>query len=266
MDVAGRQLDARLELAGGDFDGLRVAAVGGLDQALVILLRELRVDRQPDDAGVAALPSGHPDRELDALGAARPGRHVGLVLARREHLLEQRAELDLAPRAARLDVGQHLLEVADAGGERPHLAQAAMHLLQPLADGPERLAQARLERRLQPLVHRGPHPVELRGVVGLQRGQAVLDGLPERLHASLGRIGPGAELGGERLQDAVEPGLAGLDRRQAGFDRGEAGARRPQPQRDEYRQHGDEEHDDEDQQRLEHGRGIVAQSMGGVKC
>ena len=35
-------------------------------------------------------------------------------------------------------------------------------------------------------------------------------------------------------------------------------ARRPQPEGDDHRQHGNQEHDDDDDQRFEHGRGIVA--------
>ena len=76
---------------------------------------------------------GQPDGELDPLAAARPRRRVRRVLLGREDLLEQRAELHLAPGAARLHVGQHLLEVADARGQRLHLAEPLVHRLEPLA-------------------------------------------------------------------------------------------------------------------------------------
>ena len=163
------------------------------------------------------------------------------------------SELDLAPRAARLDVGQDFLQVADAICERLHLAQAAVYLLEPLADGAEGLAEARLERGLQPLVHRGAHLVELRGVVRLECRQPFLHRLAQRLHAALGRLRPGSELRGEGLQAPVEPGLAGLDGGKPRLHRGEVDAGRPQPQRHEQRQHGDQKRDDDDDEGLDHG-------------
>ena len=47
-----------------------------------------------------------------------------------------------------------------------------MHLLEPLADDAERLAEPRLERALQPLVHGDAHLLEARGVVLLERRAA----------------------------------------------------------------------------------------------
>ena len=67
-------------------------------------------------------------------------------------LLEQVRELHLAPRAARLDVREHLLEIAHARRERLHLAQPAMHAIQPLAHELEGFAEALFERALQLLV------------------------------------------------------------------------------------------------------------------
>ena len=71
------------------------------------------------------------------------------------------AELHLAPHAARLHVGQHALQVADAGRERLHLAQAPVHLLQAVGHQLERLAEPLLERGLQLFVDGRAHLLEL---------------------------------------------------------------------------------------------------------
>ena len=162
-------------------DRRRVAALLRLDQALVVLDRELGVDRQPDHRAVALARQAN--GEIDALAAVRARRDIRRELVGRQHLLEQRGQLHLAPGAARLDVGQHALEVADAGRQRLHLAQAAMHLLEPLADQLERFAEALFERGVQLFVDGAAHLLELAGIVGLDCGQPALDGHFQALEA-----------------------------------------------------------------------------------
>lgn len=101
-------------------------------QALVVLDRKFGVDRQPDQ-GTIALP-WQADGEIDPFTATRSRRHVGGELVAGQELLQQCRQLHFAPGAARLDIAQHSLEVTDAGGQRLHLAKAAMDLLQPFAD------------------------------------------------------------------------------------------------------------------------------------
>ena len=100
-----------------------------------------------------------------------------------------------------------------------------MHLLQPVGDLLEALAQALLERRVQLLVHRGAHLLELLLVVGLDRGQPRLDGTAHLAHALVvgqgqrgeafaERLGEAAERVGLLQRDAAERGVLRLTRRQ----------------------------------------------------
>ena len=109
----------------------------------------------------SSLGTRQADGVLDHLGAPAstwtffsycPGARISL---------EQRAQLDLGPGAARLDVGEHALEVADAGGQALHLPEALLHGLELVADQLERLAEALLECGLELLVHRLAHLLEL---------------------------------------------------------------------------------------------------------
>ena len=102
--------------------------------------------------------------------------------------VEQRAELHLAPGAARLDVGQHALQIADAGGERLHLAQPLVHLLQALRHLPERFAEPLLERRLQLLVDGRAHLLELLRVLGAQHVETLLERTAQRVEPRLRRL------------------------------------------------------------------------------
>ena len=85
-----------------------------------------------------------------------------------QHLFEQRLELHFAEDAARLDVGQHALQVADAHRQRLHFAEPLVDLVQPVGHLLEALAEARFERALQLLVDRPAHLVELGRVRLLQ--------------------------------------------------------------------------------------------------
>ena len=171
VDVPGARLDADLERPRGRLDRLGVAALRGLDEPLVVLHRELRVDGE-EHLPLAVLRPGQPHRELHPLAALPARRGVRDVLLRREHLLEERAELHLAPCPARLHVREDLLEVADAGREGLHLAEPALHRLEPLRHELERVAEPLLERALELLVHRLAHLLEAARVLLLQPPRA----------------------------------------------------------------------------------------------
>jgi hypothetical protein len=74
----------------------------------------------------------------------RSARTVGC-----KNLREQVAELHFAPGSARLDVREDFFQITDAGGQRPHLAQPAVHLLEPVAHEFERFAETLFEGCVQ---------------------------------------------------------------------------------------------------------------------
>ena len=110
-----------------------------------------------------------------SLGAATPDGNVALVLVGREDLLQQISQLNLAPDAAGLDVGEHLLEVADAVGEVLYLTQTFLDGFQSLAHVLEGLTESLFERALELLVDGLAHLIELLGVVVLQLLQPFVD-------------------------------------------------------------------------------------------
>ncbi len=153
--------------------GLRIGALERLLQALPLVQREFRVDRQPARLRLAA--TGKADGELDALVASGNRLDVGRVLLRRERFGKKRCELHLAPGATRLHVAEHALEIAHAHRQRLHLAQAAMHLLEALRHQFERFPESLLERGLQLFVDGRAHLLELGRVVGSHDVEALLD-------------------------------------------------------------------------------------------
>ncbi len=183
-DRTGLRLEEPLQRLAARLDRADVGPLDRLLQPLVVLQRKLGVDRQPARLAVLAA-AREPDRELDALAAARTRRDVLRVLRRREHLREQRAELHLAPAAAALDVGQHLLEVAHARGEVLHLAQPLVHLVEAVGHLLERLPEALLERGLQLFVHGRAHLLELGRIVGAQRLEVLRDARAHRFEPLL---------------------------------------------------------------------------------
>ncbi len=96
-------------------------------------------------------------------------------MLRREDLGEKIFQLHFAPCAARSDIAEHALEIAHAGREILHFAEAFVNLLQPLTHQTEGLAKARFERGLQFFVNRLAHLFELRRVIGLHGEQALID-------------------------------------------------------------------------------------------
>ena len=161
-----------------------VAALGGRRYALVVLHREFRVDGQVDGRAALAAARKH-DGELHALPAAGARLDVLRVLLLRQHLLKQGAELHFAPRSARLDVREDLLQIADVGGQRAHLAEPLVYLLEPLGDRGEGLAEPFFERRVKLLVHGRAHLFELFLVALLHLAQLFLDGRAHRLELVL---------------------------------------------------------------------------------
>ena len=68
--------------------------------------------------------------------------------------------MNFAPRAARRHIAENALQIADAGREILHFAQALVHLFQTFADQPERFAQPRFERGLEFFIDGLPHLFE----------------------------------------------------------------------------------------------------------
>ena len=153
-------------------------AVGRLlrfHETLVVVARELAVDRQPERRAIVA-PTRQLDRELDARAGAGHGLDVGRVLLQRQRLLEQCRQLHLAEHAACLDVVEDPIEGADVVGQRLHLADAAVHLLEPFRHLAEALAETLLERRVKLLVDGGADLLEFLLVVDLDGAELALDG------------------------------------------------------------------------------------------
>ena len=117
----------------------------------------------------------------------------------RQHLFQEIPQLDLPPRSARLDVGQHSLEISHAGGEALHLAQPGMHLLQPFADHLEGFPQTFLQCGMKLLIDRLAHFLEFLAVILLQRLQAGFDDLADLLKLPLVHVGQFQQLVGERV-------------------------------------------------------------------
>ena len=122
-----------------------VAVFTGFDEAEVIFLGELGVDRQPNTLRRIIARPRQADRELDNVTGVDTRLDVSVELLRSEDLFEERAELDLTPGAARLDVGEHLLQVAYTARQASHLAEALLYGFEAIADELERLAKSLFE-------------------------------------------------------------------------------------------------------------------------
>ena len=184
VNVRGLVLDPALQRLAILLDPDRVAALLRVDQLLIVCQGKLGIDRQQagDAVGVA---SGEANRELHAVVAARPRGDVLLVLPRREDLLEEIFELHFTPRSTRLDVREHFFQVADADGERLHLAEPLVDLLEAIGYELERLAQPQLECCVEFFVDRRAHLLELVRVFVAQQVKTLLDGCAHRLQAKL---------------------------------------------------------------------------------
>ena len=159
-----------------------IAILGSLGQTGVILLRELAVDGQIDRRA-ALLAAGEAHSELHPLvGAGRNG-HVALVLRIGQGLLQQGAQLNLAPYAAGFDVAQHALEVAHAAGQAVDLAQRAVDLLQTLAYLRKAGGEAFFQRGAQLFIHGLAHFVQLLRVFLPHQPRAFRHRGAKRFHA-----------------------------------------------------------------------------------
>lgn len=160
------------------------------------------MDQQMDDL-IGIMLVGNADGEFHPLAAAPARSGIAVVLLYRQRLLQQVAELDLAERAPRLDVGQHLAQVSDAARQALHLAESLMHELQPVADQLERFAQPLLQRRMQLLVDRGAHLLQLAVVVLLQMPELLLHGAAHHLKLRFVHAGQLRETLGEAVQQML---------------------------------------------------------------
>ena len=152
---------------------------------LIGIARELGVNGQKHRR---ALFHGKLDGKLHALGRARLGGDVLLVLARRQNLGQDGLELDLAQDTARLDVAQHALEVAHARGDALHVAQPAIYGLELLAHLLKRGRKPVVQRARELLVHRRAHLLQLHRVVATDARQLRLHRLTYRLQSRIDRI------------------------------------------------------------------------------
>ena len=121
------------------------------------------------------------DRELDDLAAALPQPAIGLVAAR-QHVVEQDAQLRLAPAAPRLDAAEQALEVADLGGDALDLRHRFLHLRELVGDAGEDLRHLPLDRLVKLLVHRPADRGEAQGTLVAHLAQL---GFEQRLRFAL---------------------------------------------------------------------------------
>jgi len=178
----------------------------------MILEGKLGIDRQP--YRLLLVGTRQADGELDAIASTRPRRHVARILVGGQQLVEKRVQLHLTPGATGLDVAQDALQVTDAGSQRLHLAKPAVHLLETIADQPERIPEPLLEGRVQLFVHSLADLVELPRVVALQQRQTSLERQAQAFEALLVAVRQPRQLLREglellRLQVAQPPQFTG---------------------------------------------------------
>ena len=197
---------------------------------------------------VRRVAARQPDRKLDAVRAAR------LVATFASYCAGASTCSSSAPSCTSPHVPRVLTLVSTffrsptPGRERLHLAEAPVHLLQPLAhlrnDSPSRASSVPWSRSSTVT----PHLLEAGRVVLLERAQPLFDRLAQRVHAPLVRLRERAEMRGQRIaeprdraahllaqraplagrlrpplrhlvaQRPLDLGVAGLDRRQPGLD------------------------------------------------
>ena len=173
---------------------------------LVRIAGKLGVDRQQH--GIA-LVHRQLDGKLNALRGAGLGGDVFQILVGRKDVRQDCTQLHLAQDTARLDVAQHALKVAHAGGDRLHVAQTLVHGLELVAHLLKRCRQAIVERTGKFLVHRRAHLIELHVVVLADGAQLGIDRLAYLVQAVLDALAVGAKLLG-RLAAQVIHAVASL--------------------------------------------------------
>ena len=102
-------------------NGHVIPCVLGILQMSVGLCGKLCIDWQVHELVTLA---GNPDCKFHTVETVWDGCHVGLVLLRREHLLQNRRKLHFSDNASGLDIGEYLAQVADALCHSTHLAEA----------------------------------------------------------------------------------------------------------------------------------------------
>ena len=110
------QADALLQRLSGGVCGHHVGARLGVEQALVIFVGKLGVNRQPERLAGFGL-ARQLDGKVHRVFAARARGHLDGVLIGHQHLFQQRGQLRLPEHPAGLDIGQQMLEIAHALGE-----------------------------------------------------------------------------------------------------------------------------------------------------
>ena len=138
-------------------NGGGIAGIVGVEELHVGVGGEFGIDGQVH-GGVAV--ARHADGVLHALLGFALGVEVFDVLLGSQYLLEYRAELYLAQRAASLDVGEHLFEIAHADGKVFHLAEALIDLGKAVVDELEAFGDPLVKRLLQLFVDGGTHLVK----------------------------------------------------------------------------------------------------------
>ena len=187
-------------------DGLRVARLLGVEQMLIRIAWEFGVDRQQH--GIA-LVYRQLDGKLNPLRGAGLGGDIFQILVGRKDVRQDCTQLHLAQNATRLDVAQHALKVAHAGGDGLHVAQPLVHGLELVAHLLKRCGQTIVERTGEFLVHRRAHLIELHAVVLADGAKLGIDRLAYLVQAVLDTLAVGAELLG-RLAAQVIHAVAGL--------------------------------------------------------
>ena len=82
---------------------------------------------------------------------------VGLETAHRQHVFQHGAQLRLTPAAARLDVAEQALDVADLRRHRLDIAQRLLHRRELIDDAREALLHLLFDRRMELLIHHRLH-------------------------------------------------------------------------------------------------------------
>ena len=77
---------------------------------------------------------GQIDRKFDAIRTVLLRLDILRVLLGGQNLFQQIAQLNLAPRAARLHIRQNFFQIADANRQRLHFAQTFMNLFEPVTN------------------------------------------------------------------------------------------------------------------------------------
>ena len=171
-----------------------------VEQVLVRVAREFGVDRQQH--GIA-LVYRQLDGKLNPLRGAGLGSDVFQILVGRKNVRQDCTQLHLAQNATRLDVAQHALEVAYAGGNGLHIAQALVHGLELVTHLLKRCRQAIVERTRELLVHRRAHLIELHVVVLADGAQLGIDRLAHLVQAVLDALAVGTELLGRLAAQVI---------------------------------------------------------------